>query len=787
MGQRGAIGWRRWARVGVAGLCLVSAVGGAQPSVEPPSADAGWIVDVGEDAGAWLEEASVQARRVTGVGDELTAALQLKGELLTEVAVMQDQLGQTDTAERNHKLVRLCIRALRHSGDDGWIHAARAKALQKIGDESAARAALDKISRPAERQVAELLLADHASVVGTLNLGDPQITRGFASQLDTQGLRAETREKAAALTRTQSAEAAAAWIDTLDIPALRAIAAIGVAEALLDPSLARPRYGEAETENAEAEQPAIASAAPSTTEPALPSPAATPADVKAVAEAEDGAASADMTGPTVTVVEVADPIDDNAEIETAEAVASETEVPAAAEAVADIESPTAADDNQTAGPAELTPEAVPVPVPVPGEGVANSISPTQPAATADTAVAIDEPGAAEAPAAAELTVAVPAAAQIETPTTKAVEPEPQASSSTDETTGADAFASSTGEEETVGEAAAEQAPAPAETETVDATIPETTAEQTLAPAGVETFDATLSEAAAASAETPSPTTRVTESAKADGPAPPETDTAEVEAVAPAPPVEPTPPQTAEAPETPDAPDTAMAAEVIAPHTVAVPVAAPALTAAPTAESSPTAAPAVIVPSLRVLAEPDRVLDDAPAPAVYDVKFVTTQGPFVVRVHRDWAPAAADRFHDLSRAGFYHNQRFFRVVSGFVAQWGIHGYPKVAAAWRPQTFADEPRTQPNRRGTIVFAAAATPDTRTTQVFINLANNDYLDDLGFTPFGEVVEGMDVVDQLFGGYGEAPSEKQRDVQLRGNALLDALFPELDSIIAVRVNAAE
>ena len=184
-----------------------------------------------------------------------------------------------------------------------------------------------------------------------------------------------------------------------------------------------------------------------------------------------------------------------------------------------------------------------------------------------------------------------------------------------------------------------------------------------------------------------------------------------------------------------------------------------------------------------LADPTAVIDDATAPDSFDARFNTTQGPFVVRVHREWAPAAADRFYDLCLAGYYHNQRFFRVVPGFVVQWGIHGYPAVSAAWRDATFADEPRTQPNRRGSVAFAAAAVADSRTTQVFINLTDNAFLNDLGFAPFGEIVEGMDVVEKLYTGYGETPSEQQPDIQLRGNAFLDAEYPKLDSIVTVEV----
>ncbi|MEM6458487.1 MAG: peptidylprolyl isomerase [Planctomycetota bacterium] len=191
----------------------------------------------------------------------------------------------------------------------------------------------------------------------------------------------------------------------------------------------------------------------------------------------------------------------------------------------------------------------------------------------------------------------------------------------------------------------------------------------------------------------------------------------------------------------------------------------------------------VVPDLRRLADPSAVLDDAPAPAVYDVEVVTTKGVFTVRVTRAWAPAAADRFHDLARSGYYHNQRFFRVVEGFVVQWGIHGFPRVAEAWRPLTFPDEPRRRANVRGTVAFAAADVPDSRNTQVFVNLGDHAFLDELGFVPFGRVTAGLDVVASLYAGHGDTPSQQQPRIQREGNAYLDATYPELDSVVSVSV----
>src|SRR5215469_4702291 len=143
-----------------------------------------------------------------------------------------------------------------------------------------------------------------------------------------------------------------------------------------------------------------------------------------------------------------------------------------------------------------------------------------------------------------------------------------------------------------------------------------------------------------------------------------------------------------------------------------------------------------------------------APATYKVKFDTSKGPFVVEVHRDWAPLGADRFYNLVKNGFYDNARFFRVISGFMVQFGINADPAISARWRSARINDDPVKKSNSRGMMTFATAG-PNTRTTQVFINYANNAALDGQGFAPFGQVVSGMNVVDALYSGYGEgAPS---------------------------------
>jgi peptidyl-prolyl cis-trans isomerase A (cyclophilin A) len=170
-----------------------------------------------------------------------------------------------------------------------------------------------------------------------------------------------------------------------------------------------------------------------------------------------------------------------------------------------------------------------------------------------------------------------------------------------------------------------------------------------------------------------------------------------------------------------------------------------------------------------------------APAVYKVKFDTSKGVFVVEVHRDWAPNGADRFYNLVKNGFYDDARFFRVISGFMVQFGISGDPKVAAVWRDANIKDDPVKESNKRGNITFATAG-PNTRTTQVFINFGDNAGLDDQGFASFGKVLSGMEVVDALYAEYGEgAPRGQGPDqglVQQRGNAYLEKSFPKLDFI---------
>jgi peptidyl-prolyl cis-trans isomerase A (cyclophilin A) len=169
-----------------------------------------------------------------------------------------------------------------------------------------------------------------------------------------------------------------------------------------------------------------------------------------------------------------------------------------------------------------------------------------------------------------------------------------------------------------------------------------------------------------------------------------------------------------------------------------------------------------------------------APPIFRVVFTTSKGPFTVEVHRDWAPNGVDRFYDLVKSGFFDDARFFRVVPNFVVQWGINKDPVVQFNWRDKTIPDDPVTQSNRRGTITFATSG-PNSRTTQLFINLANNPALDGMGFAPFGQVIGGLNVVESLYSGYGEMPDQNQ--IQMQGNAYLQSQFPKLDYILTARI----
>jgi peptidyl-prolyl cis-trans isomerase A (cyclophilin A) len=170
-----------------------------------------------------------------------------------------------------------------------------------------------------------------------------------------------------------------------------------------------------------------------------------------------------------------------------------------------------------------------------------------------------------------------------------------------------------------------------------------------------------------------------------------------------------------------------------------------------------------------------------APPVYKARFDTSKGMFIIEVHRDWAPNGADRFYNLVKNGFYDEDRFFRVITGFMVQFGINGTPLLSAQWENANIKDDPVTQSNEQGFVTFATRG-PNTRTTQVFINYKDNHGLDSQGFAPFGQVTLGMAVVESLYNGYGEgAPrgsGPSQSRIQADGNPYLLSQFPKLDYI---------
>ena len=168
-----------------------------------------------------------------------------------------------------------------------------------------------------------------------------------------------------------------------------------------------------------------------------------------------------------------------------------------------------------------------------------------------------------------------------------------------------------------------------------------------------------------------------------------------------------------------------------------------------------------------------------APDLYKVKLETTKGDVILEIHRDWAPRGADRFYNLVKLGFYDQVAFFRVVDKFMVQFGLHGNPKVASAWKTAPIKDDERTQENKRGTISFANRG-PNTRTTQVFINFSDHASLDQMDFAPFGKVIEGMEVVDSFHKEYGDSPPNgsgpRQGEIERQGNPYLQRNFPKLD-----------
>jgi peptidyl-prolyl cis-trans isomerase A (cyclophilin A) len=189
--------------------------------------------------------------------------------------------------------------------------------------------------------------------------------------------------------------------------------------------------------------------------------------------------------------------------------------------------------------------------------------------------------------------------------------------------------------------------------------------------------------------------------------------------------------------------------------------------APPPPAKPAAAPPPAPPPAPV---------DPAAPDSFRVRFETSKGAFVVEVKRAWAPRGADRFHNLVQQGFFNDERFFRVMPGFIVQFGMNGDTAVNAKWASQRFPDDPVLHSNKRGTVTFATQMVPGTRSSQLFVNLVDNAMLDAGGFSPVGAVVEGMKVVDAIYSGYGDV--DIQTRIGQEGNAFLKKAFPKMDFI---------
>ncbi len=181
-------------------------------------------------------------------------------------------------------------------------------------------------------------------------------------------------------------------------------------------------------------------------------------------------------------------------------------------------------------------------------------------------------------------------------------------------------------------------------------------------------------------------------------------------------------------------------------------------------------------NLEKLKDPTQLTEHAPD--LFQARFETSQGTFVIAVEREWAPLAADRFYNLVKNGFYNDTRFFRVLDGFMAQFGLHADPTVQSAWRSANLKDEPVKKSNTRGFVSFARESSPNSRYTMIFVNYKDNSYLDADGFAPFGQVVSGMEILDRLYSGYGRQNIPDQRRILRDGNAYLAAEYPKLDFV---------
>ena len=173
-----------------------------------------------------------------------------------------------------------------------------------------------------------------------------------------------------------------------------------------------------------------------------------------------------------------------------------------------------------------------------------------------------------------------------------------------------------------------------------------------------------------------------------------------------------------------------------------------------------------------------------APDKFTAVFTSTKGDFEITVNREWSPLGADRFYNLVKIGYFQDIAFFRAVEGFMVQFGIHGDPAVNAIWKNANIKDDGKAVvSNEPGRVTFAKTGAPNSRSVQFFVNYKNNGFLDNQGFTPFGEVTKGMEVVNSLYKGYGERPSGAQATIQAKGNAFLKESFPELDYIKSAKL----
>lgn len=778
-----------------------------------PAAAAAW-------APAFVEAGDFDGLVALAAGADLTD--ERRAALLLGLAEAQARSGDTAAARRS--LDGALALGGPHTGDSHALALAGAyAALGRIDD---AAAAVGTLQGPAARVRGLSRVADARAAAGD----DPGALLGVqtAAELvgrfpDADGLPGAAREVARVAADRGHAAEVGGWIETLDAPRLRAAAALGLAEGLSAPGL-RPRM-------TRALRPA---AAPSETPAVAAAPAGDPGvtDVPRVAEAVDTAAGASPRGAAegdAAADAAGAHLDDTAHQAIDEAMTGLPGGPVAASDIPttvekprtpDTPTPVAAAPASAAAEPETAPRRVATSEPWPdlprvpptprAAETATGVAPAAAATTAatgsaanrltarstDSAVVAKDPPVVEAEADAAdrgPEAERPSAGADDRP---AVAPDPGETTTLVATAATSAGSTDNAESETdlppatpsaadvpprvaaaTGRAGPDAVPAAAiRADDTGVPAPKAVAEAEATDRRTDDAGDTVNSSTQVASETTAPR-------PADTGAPGTSDAAPI-----VPPVITRAPPHGRA----DAPaDIARAIDEPSGSlaNAAPPEAAAALEDAATDPGEPDPAPASVagriaaVPDLARLANPDDPQFSAPSPAVYDARFTTTRGAFTLRVHRDWAPLAADRFYQLCRAGFYNNNRFFRAVPGFVVQWGIHGFPSVATSWRNASIPDEPVRERNRRGTVSFAAAAVPNTRTTQVFINLADNAFLDDLGFAPFAEVVDGMDVVEQLFSGYGEAPSQLQRRIQLDGNAFLDENYPNLDGVVGVEV----